>query len=159
MEQLLFHGKKTVPAALRRDMWTPYFSLHFPPTIHGAEAGKLAYRRLRELSLQRQLSPPRAMVRATQKDIDDVKSKYDPLTLRDALERRDIKNLPKEGKRLPKKLLARRLMDQKATSVADARFVTELYLEGRTPAELRRARLRKFKSKMAHMGRRAKLRL
>ena len=159
MEQLLFHGKKTVPAALRRDMWTPYFSLHFPPTIHGAEAGKLAYRRLRELSLQRQLSPPRAMVLATQKDIDDKKSKYDPLTLRDALERRDIKELPKEGERLPKKLLARRLMDQKATSVADARFVTELYLEGQTPAELRRARLMKFKSKMAQMGRRAKLRL
>lgn len=159
MEQLLFHGKKTVPAALRRDMWTPYFSLHFPPTIHGAEAGKLAYQRLRELSLQRQLSPPRAMVLATQQDIVDKKSKYDPITLRDALERRDIKELPKAGKRLPKKLLARRLMDQKATSVADARFVTELYLKGQTPAELRRARLRKFKSKMARMGRRAKLRL
>ena len=158
MEQLIFHGKKTVPAALRRDMWTPYFSIHFPPTIHGAEAGKLAYQRLRELSLQRQLSPPRKMVEVTQRDIDDIKAKHNPLTLKDLLEHRDLV-LPKLRSRLPQKLLAKRLMDQKATSVADVRFVLEQYLEGQTPAELRRARMRKFKSRMAQMGRRAKTRL
>lgn len=159
MEQLLFHGKKTVPAALRRDMWTPYFSLHFPPTIHGAEAGMLAYRRLRELSLQRQLSPPREMVEATQTDVDDKKAKVDPFTWKDRLERRLIKGMPTVGERLPKRLLAKRLMDQKATSVADVRLVTELYLEGQNPTEMRKARLRKFKSRLAQMGRRAKLRL
>lgn len=158
MEQLLFHGKKTVPAALRRDMWTPFFSIHFPPTIHGSEAGKLAYQRLRELSLQRQLSPPKDMVSVTQKDIDEMKAKYDPITLRDRLEYRDL-ILPKIGHRLPQKALAKRLMDQKATSVADACFVLGLSLESQTPTELRKARLQKFKGRMAQMGRRAKTRL
>jgi hypothetical protein len=158
MEQLIFHGKKTVPAALRRDMWTPYFSIHFPPTVYGAEAGKLAYQRLRELSLQRQLSPPRKMVEVAQRDIDGIKAKHDPLILKDLLENRDLV-LPKLRSRLPQKLLAKRLMDQKATSVADVRFVLGLYLEGQTPAELRRARMKKFKSRMAQMGRRAKTRL
>jgi hypothetical protein len=118
----------------------------------------LAYRRLRELSLQRQLSPPRAMVATTEKDIDAIKAGADPLILKDRLERRDL-ILPTIGTRLPQNLLARRLMDQKATSVADARFVTQLYLEGQTPTEMRRARLKKFKNRMAQMGRRAKLRL
>lgn len=98
------------------------------------------------------------MVATTQKDIDAIKAGADPLVLKDRLERRDL-ILPTLGTRLPQKLLARRLMDQKATSVADARFVTQLYLEGQSPTEMRRARLKKFKNRMAQMGRRAKLRL
>ena len=158
MDQLQYHGKKTVPAALRRDMWTPYFSVHFPPTEFGAEAGKLAYRRLRELSLQRQLTPPKDLVTTTEEDVEEIKSRHDPVSLKDRLEHREV-ILPQLGERLPKRLRAKRLMDQKATAVADVAFVLGLHLEGPTPAERQQARLRKFKSRFANMGRRAKTRL
>ena len=44
--QLIYHGKKTVPADIRRDVWLPYYSVHFPSTSLGKYSGLLAYRRL-----------------------------------------------------------------------------------------------------------------
>lgn len=158
MEQLQYHGKKTVPAAIRRDMWTPYFSIKFPPTDFGADSGQIAYRRLRELSLQRQLSPPTDMVTTTQEDIDKLKLKTNPVDIKTMLDERDIR-LPVVGQRLPKKMRAKRLMDQKATAVADVAFVLHLYLEGLTPKERVEMRVARFNQRMSNMGRRGRSRL
>ena len=123
MPQLVFHGKKTVPAAIRRDMWRPYFAVHFPETDVGAKAGLTAYQRLREFALRRQLSPPPEQLIATEKDYEDEKKrKGDPVDVREQQFARNMK-LPFVGQRLPKKLRAKRLMDQRATSVADLAFV------------------------------------
>ncbi|EXJ75130.1 uncharacterized protein A1O5_01826 [Cladophialophora psammophila CBS 110553] len=135
LKQLLFHGKKTVPASVRQDMWTPYFSIHFPPTAAGALEGLFAFQKLRELSMQRQLSPPEDLIKATQEDIDIVKSKLgSPVTLQEMAVRDElVKKIPKLDEILPKKLRARKLMDQKATSVADAAFVLDWISSGPNP--------------------------
>ncbi|EXJ84497.1 hypothetical protein A1O3_05166 [Capronia epimyces CBS 606.96] len=137
LKQLVFHGKKTVPASVRRDMWTPYFSIHFPPTPAGALEGLFAFQKLRELSLQRQLSPPDSLIRVTQEDIDVVKSKLgSPTDLQElAVRDRLTGKIPKLNEILPKKLHARRLMDQKATSVADAAFVLDWISAGPSPLD------------------------
>lgn len=140
---MLFHGKKTVPAAVRRDMWTPYFSVHFPENLAGSYIGLSAFKRLRELSTQRQLSPTKSMLTATQDDVDIAKSKLGGPLLVQRLEQSEKwqdkeklnLKLPKEGELLPKKLRARRLMDQKATSVADVAFVLDWISSGPGPVE------------------------
>lgn len=143
LKQMLFHGKKTVPEAVRRDMWTPYFSVHFPENSAGASVGLEAFKSLRELSTQRQLSPDRSLLTATQNDVDVAKSKLGgPLAVY-RLEQSDnwrekrileVK-LPKAGELLPKKLRAKRLMDQKATSVADVAFVLDRISSGPGPLQ------------------------
>ncbi|OAP63099.1 hypothetical protein AYL99_02326 [Fonsecaea erecta] len=137
LKQLLYHGKKTVPASIRPDMWTPYFSIHFPPTAAGALEGLFTFQKLRELSTQRQLSPPEDLIKATQEDIDVVKSKLgSPVTLQEMAVRDGlVGKIPKLDEILPKKLRARRLMDQKATSVADAAFVLDWISSGPSPWE------------------------
>jgi hypothetical protein len=140
---MLFHGKKTVPAAIRRDMWTPYFSVHFPENSAGAYVGLSAFKRLRELATQRQLSPTGSILTATQDDIDIAKSKLGgPLELyrleqsEKWQDKRKLElRLPKAGELLPKKLRAKRLMDQKATSVADVAFVLDWISSGPGPLE------------------------
>lgn len=118
-------------------MWTPHFSIHFPSTPAGALEGLFAFQKLRELSLQRQLSPPDDLIRVTQEDIDIIKSKigtpvdHQEMTAREEMSGR----IPKVGEILPKKLHARRLMDQKATSVADAAFVLDWISSGPGPLE------------------------
>ncbi|KIY03737.1 uncharacterized protein Z520_00428 [Fonsecaea multimorphosa CBS 102226] len=137
LKQLLYHGKKTVPASVRPDMWTPYFSIHFPPTAAGALEGLFAFQKLRELSMQRQLSPPEDLIKATQEDIDVVKSKLgSPVTLQEMAARDELtEKIPKLDELLPKKLRGRKLMDQKATSVADAAFVLDWISSGPSPWE------------------------
>lgn len=140
---MLFHGKKTVPAAIRRDMWTPYFSVHFPENSAGAYVGLSAFKRLRELATQRQLSPDKSVITATQDDIEIAKSKLGgPLELyrleqsEKWQDKRKLElKLPKAGELLPKKLRAKRLMDQKATSVADVAFVLDWISSGPGPLE------------------------
>lgn len=134
---MIFHGKKTVPATVRRDFWTPYFSIHFPPTPAGALEGLFAFQKLRELSTQRQLSGPPALIYASQEDIDRAKYKIgSPLNLSEVAEQGKLKDqLPKLDDLLSKKDRARKLMDQKATSVADAAFVLEWITSGLTPLE------------------------
>jgi hypothetical protein len=44
LKQLTFVGKKTVPAALRKDLWRPMATISFPTNEQGLEA----YRELRE---------------------------------------------------------------------------------------------------------------
>jgi len=143
LKQMLFHGKKTVPTAIRRDMWTPYFSVHFPENLAGSYAGLSAFKRLRELSTQRQLSPTKSMLTATSEDVEVGKSKLGgPMEIR-LLEQSEkwqdkeklVLKIPKEGELLPKKLRARRLMDQKATSVADVAFVLDWISSGPGPVD------------------------
>lgn len=123
LKQLLFHGKKTVPEALRRDLWRPYFSVHFPQTPAGAMKGLRVFRELRELSALRQLSPPRDLRIASQKDIDEMKRGRDSDEWDEKMEAIHPNDRPLVGKRLPPKSLARKLMDQAATSVADVAAV------------------------------------
>lgn len=126
MPQLIYHGKKTVPAALRRDVWRPYFSVHFPETPAGARAGLTAYHRLRQFALRRQLDPPPEHLIATEKDYEKaLTAGGDPVDVREKRIKQRIK-LPIVGQRLPKRMRAKKLMDQKATSVADLAFVLKL---------------------------------
>lgn len=116
-------------------MWTPYFSVHFPHTSAGAKAGLLAYQQLRELALQRQLSPPADFLMSTEEDIRRAADKKgDPVDLQEKMRKHEIK-LPNLNQMLPKKLRAQKLMDQRATSVADVSFVLSLANEGRSPVE------------------------
>ncbi|KAH0556235.1 hypothetical protein GP486_005837 [Trichoglossum hirsutum] len=52
LRQLPFLGKKTVPAALRKDLWQPFATISFPSPFQGLQAlHKLReYRKLHELS-------------------------------------------------------------------------------------------------------------
>ncbi|OJD13158.1 hypothetical protein AJ78_06361 [Emergomyces pasteurianus Ep9510] len=135
LSQLIYHGKKTVPATLRKDMWTPYFSLHFPSSSLGLEA----YRLLREFSMQRQLSPPVDMITASEEN--EVLTRQRP---RDPVEAEkwdeQWKTRMDQHQILNKKLRARILMDQKATSVADVAAVLAIQEQKMKEAEEREAR-------------------
>ncbi|KAN0079193.1 Transcriptional regulation of mitochondrial recombination domain containing protein [Elaphomyces granulatus] len=117
--QLLYHGKKTVPATLRKDMWVPFYSVHF----NDAKLGLQAYRLLREFSLRRQLSPPKELI-AIPKEY--AFSKWRP---KDSERKVSDKVIAKERKKLVKKVRARLVMDQKATSVADIAAVLAIQEE------------------------------
>ncbi|KAJ0418438.1 transcriptional regulation of mitochondrial recombination-domain-containing protein [Aspergillus carlsbadensis] len=110
LKQLIYHGKKTVPATLRKDMWTPYYSVHF----QDSKVGLRAFHLLREFSKQRQLDPPREMITITEKYLAQKRPR-DPTKVKEF----DEKYADKLGWLMEKKDRARAVMDQKATSVAD----------------------------------------
>lgn len=114
------HGKKTVPATLRRDMWTPYYSVHFGD----ARLGLRAYQLLREFSMQRQLDPPKEMITVTEKYLASKRPK-------EAVEAEeyDENNKRRIGQIMNKKERARVLMNQTATSVADIAAVLAIQEE------------------------------
>lgn len=159
LPQLLNHGKQTVPSSLRRDVWRPYFSIHFPETPAGAQAGLKAYHRLRELSVKRQLSPSPELVIATETDVQKAKDKYTPIEFHNRMKDHKIKNMPIKNQLLPKKLRARRLMDQKASSVADAAYVLGFINKELSPAEEYDAAIETRASKYQHLSSRAARRL
>ena len=110
LRQLVYHGKKTIPSTLRKDMWVPYFSVHF----HDSKVGLRAYHLLREFSMLRQLSPPREMITISEQFLGQRRPR-DPEQAKEF----DEKYAGKLGWLMEKKDRARALMDQKATSVAD----------------------------------------
>ncbi|KAJ5367559.1 hypothetical protein N7541_001500 [Penicillium brevicompactum] len=116
LKQCVYHGKKTVPAEVRKDMWAPYFSVHF----NEAQVGLNVYNLLRQFALLRQLSPPKEMITVT-KEFLDSKRPTDP---RDQKEW-DDHNMGRLGHIMKKKERAKVLMDQKATSIADVAFALE----------------------------------
>ncbi|KAJ5894280.1 hypothetical protein N7495_005971 [Penicillium taxi] len=120
LRQMVFHGKKTVPAQLRRDMWAPFYSVHFSDP----RLGLRAYQLLREFSLQRQLSPPQEMITVT-KEFLALKRPKDPAQAEDF----DKMHNTRIGVSMTKKERARTLMDQKATSVADIAAVLAIQEE------------------------------
>ncbi|KAF3483380.1 uncharacterized protein GIQ15_02704 [Arthroderma uncinatum] len=120
LRQLIYHGKKTVPASLRKDMWVPYFSIHFPTSALGLEAYKL----LREFSLRRQLEPPTEII-TNSKETLARKRPRDPAEAK----KWDEKWASRMGHIMAKKDRARVLMDQKATSIADAAAVLTIQAE------------------------------
>ncbi|OJD19984.1 hypothetical protein ACJ73_08600 [Blastomyces percursus] len=121
LSQLVYHGKKTVPATLRKDMWTPYFSLHFSTSSQGLEA----YRLLREFSMQRQLAPPADMITASEES--EILTRQRPRDPAEAKKWDEEWKIRMENNHiLGKRLRARVLMDQKATSVADVAAVLAL---------------------------------
>lgn len=103
MKQLIFHGKKTVPAALRRDVWRPYFMVRMPRTPAGAAKGMGIYQDLRELSKWRQLDPPREM----------------KLNQPRAVEHENTRPKTIVGTITSQKLIAMRLLHQERHAVAD----------------------------------------
>ena len=107
---MIFHGKQTVPSKLRKDMWLPFYSVHFD----NAKQGLRAYHLLREFSLQRQLSPPLEMITVT-KQLLDWKRPTDPHKAKEF----DAKYVHQIGQLMPRQWRKRAVMDQRATSVAD----------------------------------------
>jgi hypothetical protein len=129
MPQLVFHGKKTVPAEIRPDMWRPYFSVHFPDNPAGARVGLHAYILLRRLSLQRQLSPPAGLLITTAEDVELARKQAgDPTNLHARLALHKT-SLPMIGQNLPLRMRQRKLMDHSATSVADLAHILNRSLE------------------------------
>ncbi|GAD93192.1 conserved hypothetical protein [Paecilomyces variotii No. 5] len=120
LSQLVYHGKKTVPASLRKDMWVPYFSAHF----NEKKVGLRAYHLLREFSMQRQLAPPREMITITEEFLQQKRPR-DP----NEAKKFDEEYKDKLGWLMDKKQRARVLMDQKATSVADMAAVLAIQEE------------------------------
>ncbi|KAI5291595.1 hypothetical protein KEM54_003188 [Ascosphaera aggregata] len=143
LSQLVYHGKKTVPAKLRKDMWSPYFSLHFSSSRHGLEV----YRLLREFSMLRQFSPPEDMIKITEEYLQRRRPK-DELKAKNFDEdyKRNIGCFMSQNER------ARVLMDQKASSVADAAKAIDIVLEDeKTRAEEAKAK-EEQKQKLAELN-------
>lgn len=155
MHQLVFHGKKTVPSSLRRDHWTPYFSLHFPSSY----SGLLAYHHLRELSLQRQLSPPSELVMTIKQHASKERKKRMTDEEKEEWEQNNEGKPYQDGiaRLMDKKSRAKVLMNQKATSVADVAFVVGLMEEEghlRTPSEVEEAMREKRERRLENAGER-----
>ncbi|RJE23731.1 hypothetical protein PHISCL_03924 [Aspergillus sclerotialis] len=117
LKQLIYHGKKTVPATLRKDMWVPYYSVHF----NDARVGLRAFHLLREFSIQRQLAPPRYMITIT----EEFLARKRPSDGKKA-EEFDKKMEGKVGKLMEPKDRRKAVMNQKATSVADIAAVLKI---------------------------------
>lgn len=120
LSQLINHGKKTVPATLRKDMWVPYFSVHFDDP----KVGLRAFQLLREFSMQRQLAPPKELVSISKEWLDKRRPK-EPEKAKEFDE--EYEN--REGKLMLKRDRARAVMSQKATSVADIAAVIAIQEE------------------------------
>ncbi|KAJ5312584.1 hypothetical protein PENANT_c007G10531 [Penicillium antarcticum] len=114
LKQMVNHGKKTIPATLRKDLWAPYYSVHFVEP----EVGLDVYNHLRQFALLRQLSPPEEMITVTKEFLESRR----PADLRDQKEW-DKQNMGRVGQIMKKKERAQALMDQKATSIADIAFL------------------------------------
>ncbi|KAI5284975.1 hypothetical protein KEM52_002654 [Ascosphaera acerosa] len=147
LAQLVYHGKKTVPARLRKDLWAPYFSLHFA----APRTGLAVYRLLREFALLRQFSPPPDAITYTEAYLARKRPR-DPLKA----EEFDRTHARRVGHVLPAPERARVLMDQKASSVADAARAVELVCEEEQRAEAaaaaresRKRELRELKAQAA----------
>ncbi|EAW13186.1 mitochondrial 54S ribosomal protein mL67 [Aspergillus clavatus NRRL 1] len=120
LRQLIYHGKKTIPATVRKDMWVPYYSVHF----HDSKVGLRAFHLLREFSMQRQLAPPRDMITISEQYLAQKRPR-DP----EEAKKFDEKYADKLGWLMEKKDRARAVMDQKATSVADVAAVLAIQQE------------------------------
>ncbi|KAJ5782717.1 hypothetical protein N7457_004491 [Penicillium paradoxum] len=116
IKQCVNHGKKTIPSTIRKDMWAPYFSVHF----NEAQVGLNVYNHLRQFALLRQLSPPKEMITVTKEYLDSKR----PTDLRDQ-KQWDKENMGRVGQIMMKKERAYALMNQKATSIADVAFVLQ----------------------------------
>ncbi|MCJ1478827.1 hypothetical protein MMC13_007511 [Lambiella insularis] len=110
LKQLPFLGKKTVPPALRKDLWTPLCLLSFP----SPHLGLSVFRKLREYRRLHETSYPLSLVTQT--------------------------SGPHAGQLLPKKKRGHLLMDQKANSVADMAAVLLQQATPPSEQELRVAR-------------------
>ncbi|KAJ5945692.1 hypothetical protein N7454_002531, partial [Penicillium verhagenii] len=148
LRQMIYHGKKTVPAELRRDMWVPYYSVHFSDSKLGLRAFQL----LREFSIQRQLAPPQEMITVTP-ELIAAKRPHDPVKAEvyDRMHKRRI------GNTMEKKERARVLMDQKATSVADVAAVLSIQEEEIANGLLSRDGSRGYLTRKARQRRREAL--
>lgn len=99
LNQLPYNGKKTRPAALRKDHWHPLAHITFPPGA--SSSGLSAFQKLREYRRRHELSwDPSSPLFKRVPEIGETE-------------------LQKSNTHLPNKLRARKLNDQKANTVAD----------------------------------------
>ena len=112
MKQLPFVGKKTVPAALRKDLWQPLALMEFPSSVQGLAA----YRKLREYRRLHENEYPLDIITQTE-------GKH-------------------KGQLLGTKKRGKVLMNQKANSVADMAAVLQQQERQPTPEQLERAERR-----------------
>jgi hypothetical protein len=148
LSQLIYHGKKTVPASLRKDMWVPYYSVHFDD----AKVGLRAFHLLREFSTQRQLSPPKELVSTSQAWLDKRRPK-EP----EEAKKFDEEYEKRVGQLMKKRDRARAVMNQKATSVADIAAIIAIqeeeikndFASGKRGYMTRKARQRRRQGRMA----------
>lgn len=100
LRQLPFNGKKTVPPALRKDLWHPFCNISFHPAATNPSTataiGLSCFQKLREFRHRHELE-------WTQADYSD----------------------PKTGEFVGRDKIPKLLCDQKANSVADMAFVFE----------------------------------
>jgi hypothetical protein len=123
LKQLPFLGKKTVPAALRKDLWSPLCLIEFPNPKQGLSAYRMLreYRRLHETQY-----PIESVTQMEDKGNKDEKRLWESAVGRGFL--------------LPKKQRGKKLMDQKANSVADIAAVLLQHAEPPTEEEVARAK-------------------
>ncbi|KAL9121421.1 MAG: hypothetical protein Q9187_002023 [Circinaria calcarea] len=112
LKQLPYLGKKTVPASLRKDLWTPLALLSFPSAL----SGLTAYRKLREYRRLHETAYPLSRVTQT--------------TGKHA------------GQLMPKKAKGKVLMNQLANSVADMAAVLLQQEKGLSKEQIQRAERR-----------------
>ncbi|KAI9878208.1 MAG: hypothetical protein M1830_001552 [Pleopsidium flavum] len=105
LRQLPYLGKKTVPAALRKDLWLPLASISFPSSSQGLTA----FRKLREFRKLHETAYSLELITQTE-------GKH-------------------KGTLLGKKKRGKKLMDQKANSVADIAAVLLKQEDAPKPAE------------------------
>lgn len=114
---MIYHGKKTIPPSIRKDVWQPYFSVHFPD----ATSGLKAFKRLIEFSRMQQLTPDPSRITVTKEFLEEKRPKNP-----DDVEAWEKKNLYTIGYIMNKRQRAETLMNQHATSVADLAAVLSL---------------------------------
>ncbi|KAL2048295.1 hypothetical protein N7G274_000206 [Stereocaulon virgatum] len=127
LAQLPFIGKKTVPARLRKDLWTPFCMVYFPHP----HLGLAAYRKLREFRRLHELSYPREVI-----------------TVKEGKYRGNLMDTKARGKAL---------MDQKANSVADLAAVLLQAEKGPSGEAIAAARKRRARIEHLHKVRREKI--
>lgn len=119
MKQIPFLGKKSVPAALRKDLWRPMAAVSFPVALQGLQA----YRKLREFRKMHELS-------------------WDPEDFR-----------VDEHHMMSKKQRGRKLMDQKANTVADLAAVLHQQEQAGEEAKLLAEAQTRYKEETEEMAR------
>ena len=110
LKQMPYLGKKTVPTALRKDLWTPFCVLSFPRALQGLDA----FQKLREFKHLHEVAYPRSAI----------------------LQPADSR---KAGQLLPTPQRGRTLLDQRANAVADMAAVLALQARPPARREVERA--------------------
>jgi hypothetical protein len=126
LRQLPYNGKKTVPRALRKDLWSPLAQISLSKSIPNASAlGLLTFQKLREFrTLHETLWPTElAITKVTRREEKALQERAEEL---------GEKTWKKEGddRILSRKERGRLLMNQRSNAVADMAAALQLVVGG-----------------------------